>query len=157
MYLTATGSHFLEIKFLLSHFVFIFYKCIILHYFKNSILKTFGIYSLLGFVLVLSLLSFQEWEPNLKKRISDTSYRYEFYVTKDEPRVKSDRIYYWFKGGTIHNSENGISGELLHDVFEKFYLNNQLAEKGEFKKGLKVGLWKTWYANGFQLQLKTIL
>ncbi len=111
-------------------------------------MKTFGIYKLLGVVLVLSLFSFQEWNPNLKKRITDTRYRYEFYVTSNEPDVRKDRTYYWFKGGTIHTSENGISGELLHDKFEKFYLNNQLAEKGEFSRGLKVGMWKTWHANG---------
>ncbi len=103
-------------------------------------------YWVVGFALVFLLFSFQE--PKVKKRITDTSFKYEFYVTDKETEIKSDRIYYWFKGGAIHNSEYGISGELLDDTFDKFYLNNQLAEQGSFNRGLKHGLWKTWYANG---------
>ncbi|MCF6133360.1 toxin-antitoxin system YwqK family antitoxin [Flavobacterium wongokense] len=109
-------------------------------------MKNTGTYWFLGLVIILSFLSFQE--PELKKRITDTDYKYEFYVTDNEPGLKSDRMYYWFKGGAIHNSENGISGQLLNNSFEKFYLNNQLAEKGRFESGLKVGLWRTWYPNG---------
>ncbi|RXR31872.1 hypothetical protein EQG68_09390 [Flavobacterium piscinae] len=85
--------------------------------------------------------------PNLKKRITDKEYRYEFYTTQKEVSAKQDRLYYWFKGGAIHSSEYGVSGELLDGEFEKFYLSNQLAEKGVFKKGLKDGLWKTWHWN----------
>lgn len=92
------------------------------------------------------LLSFTY--PNLKKRITDTEFRYEFYTTQKEVSAKQDRLYYWFKGGAIHSSEYGVSGELLDGEFEKFYLNNQLAEKGKFKNGLKDGLWKTWHKNG---------
>lgn len=115
----------------------------------KKIKKTVNIisnYRFLFVILVLALLSFQE--PNLKKRIADKEFKYEFYVTNKEPSIKSDRMYYWFKGGSIHNSENGVSGELLNEDFEKFYLSNQLAEKGEFSRGLKVGLWKTWHPNG---------
>ncbi|WP_162126050.1 toxin-antitoxin system YwqK family antitoxin [Flavobacterium phycosphaerae] len=101
----------------------------------------------IGTVVVLSFFSFQE--PRLKKRITDSNFKYEFYVTDNKPDVMSDRVYYWFKGGAIHNSENGIAGELLDETFDKFYLNNQLAESGTFKNGLKVGLWKTWHTNGF--------
>lgn len=87
-------------------------------------------------------------DPILKKRITDKEFKYEFFVTPKKPEIKSDRVYYWFKGGAIHTSEYGISGELLNDDFEKFYLSNQLAEKGQFKKGLKIGVWKTWHPNG---------
>ena len=37
---------------------------------------------------------------------------------------------------------------LLDEQFDKFYLDNQLAEKGRFRKGKKVGIWKTWHPNG---------
>ena len=97
-------------------------------------------------LLVLLLVSFDE--PKLKKRITDKEFKYEFYVTDKSPQVKPERVYYWFKGGAIHNSESGISGELLDDVFNKFYLSNQLAEQGAFNRGLKKGAWKTWHANG---------
>lgn len=100
----------------------------------------------IGSMLVFLLVAFQE--PILKKRITDKEFRYEFYVTDKEPGIRSERMYYWFKGGAIHNSENGVAGELLNGAFEKFYLSNQLAEKGEFSRGLKVGQWRTWYPNG---------
>lgn len=87
-------------------------------------------------------------DPLLKKRVTDKEYRYEFYVTKKTAKIRSNRMYYWFKAGAIHTSEYGVSGELLHDDFEKFYFSNQLAEKGQFRRGLKVGVWKTWYPNG---------
>lgn len=108
---------------------------------KNPILFCF-----LGALVMFSFYSFQE--PKLKKRITDKEFKYEFYVTDKEPSIKEERIYYWFKGGSIHNAENGIAGELLDDSYSKFYLNNQLAESGSFESGLKVGLWKTWYPNG---------
>lgn len=48
----------------------------------------------------------------------------------------------------IHNTQSGMAGELLNDKFVKMYHSNQLAEQGLFKKGLKVGSWKTWHKNG---------
>jgi antitoxin component YwqK of YwqJK toxin-antitoxin module len=100
----------------------------------------------LGLVLTFLLVSFSD--PYLKKRITDKQFKYEFYTTHKKVNPKSDVIYYWFKGGAIHTSEEGIAGELLDDQFDKFYLNNQLAEKGTFKKGKKVGVWRTWHPNG---------
>lgn len=120
-------------------------KNIKLYHSKFTPLSTSKFSILLFGLLVFLLGSFTP--PNLKKRITDTEFRYEFYTTKKEVSAKQDRLYYWFKGGAIHSSEYGVSGELLDGEFEKFYLNNQLAEKGEFKKGLKEGLWKTWHCN----------
>lgn len=92
------------------------------------------------------LVSFKD--PYLIKRISDKEFRYEFYTIKKEVNPEKNKTYYWFKGGQIHKSEFGFSGELLHDEFKKYYLNNQIAENGFLKKGLKKGIWKTWFTNG---------
>lgn len=108
---------------------------------KTRIFKT-----VVGICFCFFLFSFGE--PKLKKRITDKDFRYEFYVTDHEPEVREGRVYFWFKGGAIHQTEYGISGKLLDDVFEKFYLSNQLAEQGEFRKGLRVGVWKNWHSNG---------
>ena len=97
------------------------------------------------FISVL-LLSFTD--PYTIKRISDEDYRYEFYTTQKSGSLKNTKDYYWFKGGLIHSSQGGVAGQLLHDDFKRFYHSNQLAEQGKFKKGLKVGLWKTWFQNG---------
>ena len=97
-------------------------------------------------LLALSLQSFGD--PFFRKRITDKQFKYEFFTTDKKVRPKSNVIYYWFKGGAIHSSEEGIAGELLNDEFDKFYLNNQLAERGKFNNGKKVGLWRTWHPNG---------
>ncbi|WP_300568525.1 hypothetical protein [Flavobacterium sp.] len=108
---------------------------------KAKALPTF-----LYLIVALLLTSFSD--PYAIKRISDANYRYEFYTTTKKPNPKSDKVYYWFKGGLIHNAQGGIAGELIDAKFVKMYHSNQLAEQGFFKKGLKVGLWKTWYSNG---------
>ncbi|KQX15074.1 toxin-antitoxin system YwqK family antitoxin [Flavobacterium sp. Root420] len=102
-----------------------------------------------GFLLLffsLFLVSFSD--PYAIKRISDANFRYEFYTTDKIIKVKDHKIYYWFKGGAIHSAESGIAGTLLHHKFLKMYHSNQLAEQGQFKEGLKVGIWKTWHQNG---------
>lgn len=101
------------------------------------------------FILVLlafTLLSFAD--PYTIKRISDKNFRYEFYTTDKKVDPKANKTYYWFKGGLIHEAQGGIAGDLLNDKFIKMYHNNQLAEQGQYKNGLRIGLWKTWYQNG---------
>lgn len=102
----------------------------------------------LFFALVLALFLQSFGDPYFRKRITDKQFKYEFYTTDKKVRAKSNVVYYWFKGGAIHTSEEGIAGELLNEEFDKYYLNNQLAEKGVFRNGKKVGLWKTWHPNG---------
>jgi antitoxin component YwqK of YwqJK toxin-antitoxin module len=93
-----------------------------------------------------ALLSFGD--PYTIKRVSDKNFRYEFYTTDKKITPNKNQTYYWFKGGLIHESQGGIAGNLLNDTFIKMYHNNQLAEQGTFKNGLRVGIWKTWYTNG---------
>lgn len=100
------------------------------------------------FLFIFSFIFLSFSDPYSIKRISDKEFRYEFYTTNKKIKPNRNKIYFWFKGGTIHNSQSGFGGELLQDKFIKMYLNNQLAEQGFFKKGLKKGLWKTWYKNG---------
>jgi hypothetical protein len=87
-------------------------------------------------------------DPYTIKRISDANFRYEFYTTQKENNVKNNRLYYSFKGGSVHATQGGFSGELLNGLYKKHFHSNQLAESGKFKKGLKVKLWKTWHENG---------
>lgn len=96
----------------------------------------------------ISILLVSFTDPYTIKRVSDKDYRYEFYTTEKTSSIKNTKNYYWFKGGLIHSSQGGVAGQLLNDDFKKFYHSNQLAEQGKFKKGLKVGLWKTWFQNG---------
>lgn len=100
------------------------------------------------FIILFSLTLVSFGDPYLIKRISDKNFRYEFYTTDKKVNPKSTKTYFWFKGGLIHEAQGGIAGELLHDKFIKMYQNNQLAEQGLFKNGLRVGEWKTWHPNG---------
>lgn len=109
-------------------------------------MKTFTIPRLFIIFIAFILVSFSD--PYMIKRISDKNFRYEFYTTDKKIDPKTTKTYSWFKGGLIHEAQGGIGGDLLHDKFTKMYLNNQLAEQGEFKNGLRVGLWKTWHQNG---------
>jgi hypothetical protein len=93
-----------------------------------------------------ALVSFAD--PYAIKRISDKEYRYEFYTTAKKIKPNTAKTYFWFKGGLIHEAQGGIAGDLLDDKFTKMYHTNQLAEQGQFKEGLRVGLWKTWHPNG---------
>ncbi|WP_445711236.1 toxin-antitoxin system YwqK family antitoxin [Flavobacterium sp.] len=99
-------------------------------------------------IAIISFLLVSFTDPYTIKRVSDKEFRYEFYTTDKKGSIKNTKHYYWFKGGKVHNTQGGIAGQLLNEEFKKFYHTNQLAEQGKFKKGLKVGQWKTWYENG---------
>jgi hypothetical protein len=88
-----------------------------------------GKYLALFIIVFLAALLSSFKDPIQKKKITDVNFRYEFYTTQKDATPKQGIIYSWFKGGAIHTTENGASGELLHSSFEKFYLDNQLAEK----------------------------
>lgn len=97
-------------------------------------------------ISLLGLVSFQD--PYSVKRISDKNFRYEFYTTSKKINPSKNKTYFWFKGGLIHEAEFGVAGEVLNGSFKKYFHSNQLAAQGDFKKGLKVGLWRSWYENG---------
>ncbi|PRY48082.1 hypothetical protein B0I27_11616 [Arcticibacter pallidicorallinus] len=65
-----------------------------------------------------------------------------------EPTIDSDVTYYWFKAGKIYHTQGGYSGRLLNGHFSSFYLTKNLKEEGDFKKGIKSGLWRSWRESG---------
>ena len=109
-------------------------------------MKTYTIPRFITIIFVFALVSFGD--PYTIKRISDKDFRYEFYTSNKKTTPKKNKTYFWFKGGLIHEAQGGIAGDVLNDKFIKMYHNNQLAEQGEFKNGLRVGEWKTWHQNG---------
>lgn len=85
-----------------------------------------------------------------QKRIINTQdFDYEFYVSSEKIKKPTrEKTYFWYKTGEIHQSTADIGGAVLVDSYLKYYKSKQLAEKGAFDKGLKDGVWKSWYANG---------
>ena len=109
--------------------------------------------------LIISLLSLypfigkaQKFEIDNKFHIKQDNKSIVFHVLDtDESQLKKhnpDKIYFWFKSQKILTTQGGSSGSLLNGQYESFYKNNQLAERGVFKKGLKHGTWKFWGENG---------
>lgn len=65
-----------------------------------------------------------------------------------KPKLKSDRLYYWFSGNVIHTTQGGFSGKLLNGKYDEYFPSKNLKEQGKFLKGLKNGVWRTWDENG---------
>lgn len=58
------------------------------------------------------------------------------------------KMYYWMDAGKVHQTQGEFKGKLLHGEYEKCDQAGNLIEKGNFKKGLKVGVWKQWFPDG---------
>ncbi|MDC3388576.1 hypothetical protein OAX11_03590 [Flavobacteriaceae bacterium] len=83
-----------------------------------------------------------------KKKTQTTIHKEEFsvFLKKINPSLK--KTYFWYLSNEVHQSKGDYGGELLHGNYTKYYVTNQLAEKGYFSKGLKQGEWVTWFVNG---------
>jgi antitoxin component YwqK of YwqJK toxin-antitoxin module len=78
-----------------------------------------------------------------------TKLKYIFDVKKKKIANKAmNKTYYWYKGGKIMRNQGAFDGKVLHGNFSAFYPNKTLAEKGQFKDGLKNGLWQEWRTDG---------
>ncbi len=72
----------------------------------------------------------------------------EIKAVNSNPHVRPDLFYYWYSTNIIHTTQGGFSGKLLNGLYTEYYLNKNLKEQGNFKKGLKDGQWKTWNEDG---------
>lgn len=77
-------------------------------------------------------------------------YKMDFYIFPTQKKINyTDTLqYHWFKSQKLQVTQGGSAGNLLHGNFQKFHVSGQLAERGEFKYGLKDGDWLTWYESG---------
>lgn len=84
-----------------------------------------------------------------KRIINHQDFDYEFYISQEKIKNPTpNRTYFWYRSGEIHQSTSAIGGDMLVDEYQKFYKTKQLAEKGNFKDGLKHGTWQNWLENG---------
>lgn len=105
-------------------------------------------YIVLPLFVITQVLAFGQLD---KRTVKDRDFTYYFYVSPKERKVPADdnRMYYWLHNGKISNSEGAYYGSLLKGEFSVLDRNDQLTEQGEFKEGLKDGVWRTWDANGY--------
>lgn len=103
----------------------------------------------LSFLFFFLLLS--STKDSLQKKIlRHDNFTIECFVSLKNKKAKSNiKTYYWFKSGKVHHSQGEVGGYVLHDKFFKFYRNKQLAEQGYYNYGVKDGLWRIWFENGF--------
>ena len=83
-----------------------------------------------------------------KRMIRDKDYDHHFYIYTKARKAERDKVYHWFKAGELHQSFGAAGGPVLHKEYLKYYVGDQLAEKGSFHYGLKTGQWKTWHLSG---------
>lgn len=88
--------------------------------------------------------------------------KYTIYIEENDVRIKANVLahktkiktkkeltYYWYSTNKIMETQGGYDGKLLHGEYVNFYQsNNNLKEKGKFKKGLKHKEWTLWFDNG---------
>ena len=58
------------------------------------------------------------------------------------------KSYHWYSNNQLKITQGGFSGKLLHGIYTRYYLDNNLQEQGEFKMGLKTGHWNNWTDSG---------
>lgn len=64
------------------------------------------------------------------------------------PNPRADRWYHWVRAQTIHRTQGGYTGTLLHGPYSAFDAESRLVEQGKFRKGVKHGEWRYWNADG---------
>lgn len=120
----------------------------------NSILRTLGNYPAYWGLISFTVVTFccsgctSLEAPTDRRVITDGEFKEELAITTKTPKAQAKRSYYWFKSQDIYASQNDYAGLLLNGPYTKYYYTNELAEKGHFKKGLKIGKWTSWYKTG---------
>jgi antitoxin component YwqK of YwqJK toxin-antitoxin module len=88
----------------------------------------------------------------LKRTLNQDGLQYEFSVIDADKHgilhYNKDKFYFWCKAQGVKSTQGESSGSLLHGEFESFYENDQLHQKGNFKRGLKSGEWLHWREDG---------
>jgi hypothetical protein len=97
---------------------------------------------------------------NNTNRVSDDNYdqiriidsiqeiRADVLPYKNDPKIKNDRYYFWYYNNIIHSTQGGFNGQLLNGHYVSLYKDKNLKEQGDFKRGLKDGVWKSWNQKG---------
>lgn len=84
---------------------------------------------------------------------SDSTVKASIYLKNIKLNPKQNLVYYWYNSDKINRNMGGYSGRLLDGTYKVFDLNKNLVAEGNFKKGLKHGIWKRWSNKGGLLNL----
>lgn len=108
--------------------------------------------------LLITGVSFAQKVPDygfnkIRIALSDRIIQADLTPLKSDPVVETDRMYHWSSSNSIHITQGGFSGKLLNGDYVEYYLNKNLKEQGQFKGGLKDGIWKSWNEKGVLIEL----
>lgn len=106
----------------------------------------------LFFTLPLFAFAQKLEDYSLKHNMKQDGLSMQFTVLdSDEKGIRkydAEKTYYWYKSQVVLGTQGGSSGQLLNGLFESFYDNKQLCQKGSYVKGLKQGEWNYWRKDG---------
>lgn len=86
---------------------------------------------------------------NNKVTIHTEDHHKIIFQTKElRKKTSPENTYFWYASRKIHETQGDYSGKLLHGDYAHYYADNDLAYKGQFKKGLKTGTWTEWNEDG---------
>lgn len=77
----------------------------------------------------------------------DTVFKTRVRSTAKEERIDIGKRYYWYGQGRVFSNIGGSGGKLLHGSYQGF-VDGQLVVSGEFRNGLKNGIWSVWKSDG---------
>lgn len=99
------------------------------------------------FVLISSL---PHWAYGQKLRLATPEGYVEARTTVKAitPNPRADRWYHWVRAQTIHRTQGGYTGTLLHGPYSAFDAESHLVEQGKFRRGVKHGVWRYWNSAG---------
>ena len=106
----------------------------------------------MAFLLTAMALKSKGQDIPDKVFLDSADFNYSFYTTDHHPSVKTGRVYTWYKTGRILTTQEGYDGKLLNGCFRKVYTNKNLCESGQYKNGIKSGLWMEWYPAGVLME-----
>lgn len=106
---------------------------------------------------ILSIFPFQQLKSQNKSNLFSTSVTITNLDTITVATVQrslvvnrftNTKLYYWYRAGNIFSTYGGTNGAILDGKYKQHNTDYQLLVEGNFKKGLKDGVWKGWYPDG---------
>ena len=118
---------------------------------KHSVLLTLSLFMSIQLIYAQKeKISFDEYKKYHHLQTEDSCYLYKFTCEAKSTIVPDrEKIYTWYYNNAIHTTAGNYTGKLLSGEYTKLLkFNNQLAEKGLYKAGLKVDKWYKWNRDG---------
>lgn len=99
-------------------------------------------------VVILYCITNHGYAQHALKNIQSEKGKEFFYTSQYREKANDNSFYYWYKAQNVYCAKGFHNQMVLEGEYLLYDLNNHIIEQGNFKNGLKTGVWKKWYANG---------